>query len=97
MVIDTRDGLLEEAKRLINGDREEQYGNAEEAFTMVAELWTTWLKNRSPVIVKNGGLGAFDVAMMMALLKVARSAVATAPDSLVDLAGYAAIAVEMPS
>lgn len=43
----------------------------------------------------SNGISAKDVAVMMALLKVARIATGNSPDSFVDLAGYAACAGEV--
>ena len=83
----TRAGILDAAKKIVTGDREKQYGKPEDNFAIIAELWGTYTGYKfSPV----------DVAMMMALLKVARikTGVGTV-DSFVDLAGYAACAGEI--
>ena len=83
----TRADILDRAKAIVTGEREKQYGKPEDNFAIIAELWGTYTGYKfSPV----------DVAMMMALLKVARikTGVGTV-DSFVDLAGYAACAGEI--
>ena len=83
----SRADILDRAKAIVTGEREKQYGKPEDNFAIIAELWGTYTGYKfSPV----------DVAMMMALLKVARikTGVGTV-DSFVDLAGYAACAGEI--
>ena len=83
----SRADILDRAKAIVTGEREKQYGKLEDNFAIIAELWGAYTGYKfSPV----------DVAMMMALLKVARikTGVGTV-DSFVDLAGYAACAGEI--
>lgn len=83
----SRADILDRAKAIVTGEREKQYGKPEDNFAIIAELWGTYTGYKfSPV----------DVAMMMALLKIARikTGVGTV-DSFVDLAGYAACAGEI--
>lgn len=91
----TRKGILEAAAQCVCGQREEDYGTPEDSFRLIAELWT-------PVIRQCVSPGADvcvqpeTVALMMALLKVAR--LIKSPehlDSWVDLAGYAACGGEI--
>lgn len=82
----TRSEILDTAKQMVCGDREEDYGTPENNFTTIAHLWSAY---------KNVEFSALDVAMMMALLKVARIKAGTKTDSFVDLAGYAACAGEI--
>ena len=77
--------VLEEAIKCVS-DREQQYSTPEDNFGMIAELWSVWL---------GYAVDARDVAMMMALLKVARINTGNSEDSFVDLAGYAACAAEL--
>lgn len=69
------------------------YGAPEDNFTRIVRLWNVHLSNRySPDRL----LDEQDVAMMMALMKIAR--LETQPghmDSWVDLAGYAACGGEI--
>lgn len=81
-----REKILEEAKQIICEDRNEQYGEPEDSFANIAMLWTVYL---------GIGLNGYDVAMMMVLFKFARMMTGGYKrDSLVDLIGYAACAVE---
>ncbi|QNJ55843.1 hypothetical protein SEA_PAINTERBOY_58 [Mycobacterium phage PainterBoy] len=85
------ESILQEAERLINGDRQQQYGKAITSFERIADLWSAYIGGVS--------LTAMDVANLMALLKISRakSALSTPEvihrDSYVDMAGYAALAV----
>ena len=89
----TRDEILDTAKNLISGQRAQDYGDANDNFSRIAESWTWWLKTRlSSDITPN------DVAMMMILLKMSR--LINTPlheDSYYDLCGYAALAGELVS
>lgn len=67
-------------------DRQASYGTPEENFTMIADLWSQYLRKR---------IAARDVGMMMMLLKIARLTHGPHNDSLVDIAGYAAITSEV--
>lgn len=84
----TREEILDTAKDCVCGKREQDYGSPEDNFNLIADLWNAY----------HGAniYSAVDVAMMMALLKIARvrSGVGTC-DSFVDIAGYAACAGEI--
>lgn len=82
----TREEILNAAKKCVCGGREEDYGKPEDSFGLIAELWTTYTRC---------DLTAKDVAVMMALLKIARIKTDVKSDSYVDLAGYAACAGEL--
>ena len=61
-------------------------------------MWAVYLRAAHPELTKVlpiNGIEAKDVAVMMSLLKVARIATGSSPDSFVDLAGYAACAGEI--
>ncbi|EHB47641.1 hypothetical protein MycrhDRAFT_5767 [Mycolicibacterium rhodesiae JS60] len=85
------ESVLQEAERLINGDRQQTYGEAIKSFERIADLWSAYIGGVS--------LTAMDVANLMALLKISRakSALDTPEvihrDSYVDGAGYLALAV----
>ena len=82
-----RGTILDKAKETINGVRQDAYGNPEDSFSAIAELWTAYTGIE---------FTPHDVAMMMALLKVARiKCGAGSEDSYVDLCGYAALAADM--
>jgi hypothetical protein len=83
--VTNREKLLDEAKRIVCGDRDRQYGHPEDAFRVIAEMWTSYLGTE---------ITAADVCDMMILLKVARNSFHQKHDNLVDIAGYAACAAE---
>lgn len=61
-------------------------------------MWGVYLRAAHPELAKVMAVNhitAKDVAAMMGLLKVARIATGSSPDSFVDLAGYAACAGEI--
>ena len=83
----TRGEILHAAEQCVSGQRQEDYGTPEDNFAIIAAFWSTYLGY--PVDSK-------DVALMMALLKIARSVTGKgSPDNYVDLAGYAACAGEI--
>jgi len=78
--------ILEEANKLIGGNRNDDYGDKLTNHQNIAALWSIFLqKTMTP----------HDVAMCMALVKVARLMHAHKKDSYLDLAAYAAIAGEI--
>lgn len=82
----TRLDTLKAAAECVCGSREEDYGSPEDNFAVIAALWTAY--TGTAVTPK-------DVAMMMALLKIARAKAGSKPDTYVDLAGYAACGAEI--
>ena len=84
----TRKELLQEAEKCVNGDRDLKYGKPENNFKLIAAYW-------------GAHLGVYltpeDVAVMLALMKIARlkSSEFESEDSWVDLAGYAACGAEI--
>lgn len=83
----TRGALLNMAKAIVSGRREQDYGSPEDSFGRIAALWTAY---------KDIDFSPVDVAVMMALLKIARISVNPEHmDSWVDLAGYAACGGEI--
>lgn len=84
--------ILKTAENIVNGDREKQYGKAENNFNTIANLWADYLS----VKVEPTDIEPKDVAAMLALLKIARIATGHAKeDNWVDLAGYAACGGEI--
>ncbi len=78
--------ILEEANKLIGGNRNDDYGDKLTNHKNIAALWSIFLRKK---------ITAHDVAMCMALVKVARLMHAHKKDSYIDLAAYAAIAGEL--
>ena len=83
-----RADILATASEYVTTDRAATHGNAEDNFLRTAELWSAYLG------VDN--ISATDVAVMLALLKVAR--IKQNPnhtDNWIDIAGYAACGGEI--
>lgn len=88
----TRTEILDCAKKIVVGDREEDYGSPEDSFNTIANLWNVYLWGQR----KEGFITSRDVAVMMALLKIARIASGHGKaDNWIDLAGYAACGGEI--
>lgn len=87
-----RSQILEEADRLINGDRNKAYGTPTQNFTNISEFWTTFLKHK---LKDDQTITPADVANLMILLKVARGIAGNKMDTAVDGAGYFAILGEI--
>lgn len=85
-LLDARDGkpyretVLQEAQRLVYGDRGETYGHPLDDFTRTATMWGVILA--APV-------SAEQVAMCMMALKISRQTYQPKRDNVVDMAGYA--------
>lgn len=93
----TRAAVLEKARACVCGEREQDYGSPEDSFGCIAELWEAYLRAACIAPDSVVRVTPTDVAMMMALLKIARvgtSFVGGTADSFVDLAGYAACGAE---
>lgn len=83
-----REECLDEAKKNTTGQRQEDYGSPEDNFGRIARLWSAYDGRVS--------FTSLDVAMMLALLKIARTKGNIAHyDNYVDLAGYAACGAEI--
>ena len=81
--------ILDTAKKYVTKDRASDHGDMEDNFTMISDLWSTYLG----VDVK-----PHDVGVMMNLLKVARiKSNPEHPDNWVDGAGYMACGGELAS
>lgn len=84
--------ILHEAKRCVCTDRNQQYGEPEDNFRIIAALWSVYLCARG----FDEPLGPADVGAMMALFKLGRIATGGGKaDNFIDLAGYAACAGEI--
>ena len=89
----TRKRVLREAEKCVCGEREQDYGTPEDSFNIIADLWAVYLKGCG---VSIDFLESHDVAIMMALLKIAR--ISENPqhmDSWVDGCGYFACGGEI--
>ena len=80
----TRKTILDAAATCVCKERNDQYGEPEDCFQDIANLWAAY---------KGTNFDPFDVAMMMSLLKVARAkANPQHTDNYIDLCGYGSIA-----
>ena len=88
-----REGILDKAKECVCTDRENTYGKPEDNFATIANLWSEYLFAKGVLAEL---IDSDDVAVMMALLKIARIATGKPKaDNFIDLAGYAACAGEI--
>ncbi len=92
-----RQQTLDTAAEAVNKNRNANYGEPEDNFARIARLWNVHLINRGIIPDATGPvLTLADVAMMQALLKIARlSETEDHFDSWADLAGYAACGAEV--
>ena len=78
---------LEKASELVAGDRENDYGDKVHNHTNIAKLWSAYMGVK---------IEAHDVAILMTLLKIARTKLgAVSDDTYIDMAAYSAIAGEI--
>lgn len=85
-MLNKRSAILDEAKDLINGDRQEQYGTPKQNFGRIAAMWTAYL---------GVDVTPEDTAVCLALVKAARLSNEKKHDSFVDGAAYFALAGEL--
>lgn len=78
--------ILHEALEIINGERQDSYGDPEDSFRRIGHYWSAYLSM---------DIQPKDVAMMMTLLKIAREQNQSKIDNLVDAAGYIGLAADM--
>ena len=84
----TRAEILATASEYVTNDRAATHGDAEDNFRRIADLWNAYLGVDD--------ITSIDVAVMLALLKVAR--IRSNPshaDNWIDIAGYAACGGEI--
>ena len=87
-----RNKPLDEAKRLINSDRNEEYGEPVENFLDIAEMMTVLIR---PILKSGARVRVEHVAMMMMAVKLSR--MTTSPDKAdtwIDICGYAGTGYE---
>lgn len=85
--------ILGEAFEVINGDRQDSYGEPEMSFGIIGDFWNLYLRHKFKTLKVN--LKPVDVAHMMALFKEARM-LGQKPDrdNYRDAVGYLAIAAD---
>ena len=80
--------LLKETIKVITGPRAKDYGDKYINHVNISELWSSYLGYK---------ISPHDVAICMALVKIARLKHRRTKDCYIDIAGYAAIAAEIES
>lgn len=75
--------ILQEAQRLVYGDRNKDYGSPLSDYGKVAKLWS---------VVLGIEVTPLQAALCMCCVKISREINKHKRDNLVDLAGYAAVA-----
>ena len=80
--------IIDQAKEIIDGDREQTYGSPGVNLRRIADQWSCYLNQRHPVALM---LSEEDVCWMMVLLKMARQMHTYKDDNLVDAIGYIAL------
>ena len=79
--------VLNRASVLVQGQREKDYGDKKENHNNIAKLWSAYL---------GISVTAHDVALMMVLLKMARTKLGqVSRDTYIDMSAYSAIAGEI--
>lgn len=71
--------IAKEAQEIVNGERQQDYGDMAESFKRIAGLWSSYLGVHVDYL---------DVGKMMILLKVSRAKHNNHRDSYVDIVGY---------
>lgn len=88
--------VFEEARNIISGDRQDDYGNPEDSFSLISDFWDIYIYHK---YTKNSNvelnITPKDVGIMMVLLKIARSVGQNDKhDNYVDAIGYLGIVDE---
>lgn len=78
-----------EAAKIVNGDRQKDYGPPKFNHGCTAALWSAYLGRRSMASGFSFQLDARDVCMLNILQKISRDANKRKDDTLVDIVGYA--------
>ena len=75
--------ILYKVKNIVTGDRLDSYGLPKESFQRIADYWNIYLSHKKDNIIISK-----DVAMMMALFKLAREENKHKEDNIVDMLAY---------
>jgi hypothetical protein len=73
------DCILDKAKKIVNVERKNDYGDLEKNFKIIANMWSAYLGQN---------ISTLDFCNMMILLKTARCKTGFHEDSLIDICGY---------
>lgn len=78
--------VLEEAQRIVHGERNKDYGHPLDDFTRTAEMATGLFRGK---LLQGAKFTAEDVGLFQVLVKLSRQMNAPKRDNMVDTAGYA--------
>lgn len=81
-----KETVLQEAQRLVYGDRQSSYGHPYDDYSRTAKMWEAILG------LPTGRISPQTACLMMAAVKISRQVNAPKRDNMTDLAGYAACA-----
>lgn len=82
-------GLVGEARRLLAGDRQQEYGDAADTHRRIAQMWNA-------IVPQGARFRAVDVALAMIAVKLVRASKNPQhTDSWVDIVGYAQIGADL--
>jgi hypothetical protein len=85
--IETMAAVLDEAKEIVSGPRNKDYGAPSENHGCTATMFSAYLSRKMGTPVK---VSARDVTMFNILQKISRDANCPSRDNAVDIAGYSA-------
>jgi hypothetical protein len=89
-------GIIDEAKEIAYGERTNQYGSPEDSFGRIAKYWNAFMEGKTcNQYGKPDPITAGDVAIMMALLKVAREQGPSAKRDNIIAIGYLSLYGDM--
>lgn len=78
--MDQEKSILQEAEDIVNGDRQQDYGDMQKSFDNIAKMWS---------VIAGAEISARQVGLMMIALKLVRDNNKPKRDNVVDVAGYA--------
>ena len=71
--------ILQEAEEIVNGDRQQDYGDMQQSFDNIAKMWS---------VIAGTEISARQVGLMMISLKDVRENNKPKRDNVVDISGY---------
>jgi len=77
--MDEQKSILQEAEEIVNGDRQQDYGDMQQSFDNIAKMWS---------VITGTEISARQVGLMMISLKVVRDNNKPKRDNVVDIVGY---------
>lgn len=83
--------LLKEAKKIVSGERQKDYGHPAENHECTATMWQAYMKRRIEVFLRTDRefwISAQDVCNLNILQKMSREANIHTDDNDVDIIGY---------